>query len=476
MRRTGTIGDVTRLSASEQAGMLSRGDLLPTELVKASLERIEAVNTTINAVVTLSPRAMDDARLLESKRQEARGPLWGLPVGIKDVTPVASLRTTYGSPLFADATPQADAYIVTLLRRAGAVILGKTNTPEFAAGANTKNPVFGATRNPWNPALSAGGSTGGGAAALATGMVSLAEGTDLGGSLRIPAAFCGVVGLRPTPGLVPRWPSDTPWSLLDVAGPMARTARDVALMLDAISGEHLYDPLSCAPPQLPGATATPYVDQLETRSLSGRRLAYCTDIAGIGVDPEIERHCRQAAQSLIDSGTEVEEVELDLSAGREAFSILRGLFMVNAHYSRLDRLEELGPNLRGNIRAGLELSARQIARAERLRSEIYQRLRELLERYHQLLTPTTAVPPFPLSDDYPKTVAGKPMATYVDWFAPTFVISLAALPAASVPCGLDSQNRPVGLQIIGRPFSEVEVLSVAKRVQEVQPIGLPPDP
>src|SRR5512134_530515 len=229
--------EIVDLSASDLRRLVGSGELSPLEIVDASLDRVERYNGAINAVVTLNPRARDNARAIEREIVRGNlGPLCGLPIGIKDVTPVAGLRTTYGSPVYADHVPAVDALVVQRLREAGAVILGKTNCPEFAAGGNTFNDVFGRTRNPWNTSRSAGGSTGGGAAALATGMIALAEGTDLGGSLRIPASFCGLVGLRPSAGLVPTWPSDWLWDTLQVTGPIARTAEDVGLMLDAVAG------------------------------------------------------------------------------------------------------------------------------------------------------------------------------------------------------------------------------------------------
>lgn len=240
------MAEIADLSASELRRLIGKRELSPVEVVKACLARVEQYNPLVNAVVTLNERAVDDARDLERRlsRGDLVGPLCGLPVGIKDVTEVAGLRTTYGSPVYADFVPSEDALVVRRLRQADAVILGKTNTPEFAAGGNTFNEVFGRTRNPWDPTRSAGGSTGGGAAALATGMVALAQGTDLGGSLRIPASFCGVVGLRPSVGLVPTYPSNYLWDTLQVTGPLARTAEDVALMLQAIAGPSPWSPLA----------------------------------------------------------------------------------------------------------------------------------------------------------------------------------------------------------------------------------------
>ena len=438
-------------------------------MVEAALARVERHNPALNAVVTLNPQAMDDARALDRRiaAGENPGALAGVPVGIKDVTQVAGLRTTFGSPLYRDHVPEEDALVVRRLRAAGAVILGKTNTPEFAAGGNTWNDVFGRTRNPWNPAKSAGGSTGGGAAALATGMIGLAEGTDLGGSLRIPASFCGVVGLRPSPGLVPTWPSDWAWDTLQVTGPMARTAADVALMLQAVAG-----PSPLAPIRQP-VDGRDFVAAVRKGPAKDLRVAYCADIAGIGIEAGIESVCRRAAHRLAECGVGVDEIALDLSAGREAFLALRGLWFVAWMQDRLDRLEEFGVNVKNNTRAGLAGLVPDIAKAESARGRIWHTFRTFFERYDHLLTPTMAVPPFPVEQNYPDTVAGKEMQTYVDWIAPTFVLSLTGLPVASVPCGLDGEGMPVGMQIVGRPEGEEAVLALAARMQEMVPIGLP---
>src|SRR5439155_21200594 len=309
-------------SASELAQLVRSREVSPVAVLDACLERLERFNPTLNAVVTVNERARDDARELERRltKGETPGLLCGLPVGIKDVTPVKGLRTTFGSPLYRDFVPAEDALVVQRLRAAGAVILVKTKTAEFAAGGNTWNDVFGRTRNPWNPAKSAGGSTGGGAAALATGMIGLAEGTDLGGSLRIPASFCGVVGLRPSPGLVPTWPSDWAWDTLQVTGPMARTAADVALMLQAVAG-----PSPLAPIRQP-VDGRDFVAAVRKGPAKDLRVAYCADIAGIGIEAGIESVCRRAAHRLAECGVGVDEIALDLSAGREAFLALRGLW------------------------------------------------------------------------------------------------------------------------------------------------------
>ncbi|HUP20306.1 MAG TPA: amidase [Gemmatimonadota bacterium] len=457
------------LPAVEIRRRIDAGEISPVDVVEACLARLESANPVLNAVVTVNERALDDARDLEARlaRREDPGPLCGLPVGIKDVTPVGGLRTTYGSPLYADHVPVEDALVVQRLRAAGAVILGKTNTPEFAAGGNTFNDVFGRTRNPWDPSKSAGGSTGGGAAALASGMIALAEGTDLGGSLRIPASFCGVVGLRPSVGLIPTWPTDWLWDTHQVTGFLGRTAVDVALALQATMGPDEWHPLSqpVAGRDLPAA--------VEAGPAGRLRVAWCPDPVRIGVDEDVLRVCREAVDALADDGHEVEEVALDLAFGRDAFLALRGLWFVAHMLPRMDRVEELGVNVRNNVRAGLDVTTSDLARAEAARARIRDEFRALFERHDALLTPTMAVPPFPVEQNYPETVAGRAMETYVDWIAPTFVLNLAALPVASVPAGLDVGGLPVGLQVLGRPRDEEGVLALAARIQGLRPLGLP---
>lgn len=456
-------------AASEIAARVRAGAVSPVAVVEEALTRIARSNPALNAIVTLNPQALDDASALEKRiaKGEDVGLLAGVPVGIKDVTPVAGLRTTYGSPIYKDHVPSADALIVERLRRAGAIIIGKTNTPEFAAGGNTWNDVFGRTRNPWDPSKSAGGSTGGGAVGLATGMIALAEGTDLGGSLRIPASFCGIVGLRPSPGLVPTDPADWVWDTLQVSGPMARTAEDVALMLQAVAGES-----GRAPLEQPIGTRD-FVAAVRAGPRQGLRIAYCPDIAGIGIDSSVEATCRGAAFDLENAGAKVEEIVFDLSYARDAFLALRGEWFVACMQERLDRIDQFGVNVRNNTRAGLEGSPRELGAAHHSRGLVWRQFREFFEKYDLLLTPTMCVSPFPVEQNYPETVAGRVMKTYVDWLAPTFLLSMAGLPVGSVPCGLDSSGMPVGLQIAGRPRGEEGVLALAGAVQRVRAIGLP---
>ncbi|HEY6720828.1 MAG TPA: amidase [Burkholderiales bacterium] len=465
--------EFTRLSAVELARLIRTRKASPVEVTEAHLAAIEKVNPAVNAFCTVAAeKALDWAREAERavKKRARLGALHGVPVAIKDLTPTAGIRTTWGSTLFRDHVPTEDAEIVKRLKAAGAIVLGKTNTPEFGAGANTVNKVFGATRNPWNTALSASGSTGGGAAALAARMAPLAEGSDFGGSLRTPAAFCGVVGLRTTAGLIPKHPAALPWHDQSVAGPMARTAEDCALLLDAMIGLSDKSPLS-----VPAPWKSARVRLAKAKNLRGLRLAYAPDIAGIGVDAEIERICRNAARDLRDAGAAIEEIDINLYEGRDAFIALRGEAMVGNHLERLERIGELGDNLAGNIRAGLVLTISEIARAERKRAEIWHRWRALFEQYDLVLTPTAPVPPFPVEKNYPDVIEGRKMQNYIDWIAPNFLVSLAALPAVSVPAGLTSANLPVGLQIVGPRFSEPLILTAAKFVEAMHPIGLPPN-
>ena len=462
--------DPALLPAHEQRRRIGSGSLTATALLRACRSRIDRHNAAVNAIVTLNPDAEAEAAAVDARLAagEEPGPLAGLVVGIKDVTEVAGLRTTYGSTLFSDHVPEHDALVVRRLRECGAVIVGKTNTPEFAAGGNTWNDVFGTTRNPWNPARSAGGSTGGGAAALATGMISLAQGTDLGGSLRIPASFCGVVGLRPTVGLVPTWPSAYLWDDLQATGVMGREAGDIELALAALAGPADEAPVVAPPVARTDAFATDASDRVP------HRMAYCPDVAGIGVDQDIDRVCREAVDTLRGRGITVDEVRLDLSDGRDAFLALRGYWFVSQLRDHLDRIDEFGVNVSANLRSGLEVTARRLGAAERSRRLMRERFLDFFRSYGALLTPCMAVPPFPAEQNYPSEIAGRPMETYIDWVAPTFLLSLPGLPVACAPAGLDGEGLPAGLQIVAPPFDEARALAIAGALQAGRPLGSPP--
>jgi amidase len=464
--------ELNRCSATEQARLIRAKTISPVELLQAHLEAIERLNPEINAICTLAA----DSAMAAAKRAERAvmageeiGLLHGLPIGIKDVTPTAGIRTTFGSPLHADHVPTEDAAVVAQIKQAGAIVIGKTNTPEFAAGANTVNRLFGATRNPWNLALSVGGSTGGGGAALASGMVALAEGTDFGGSLRVPAAFCGVVGLRPTAGLVPRFPTPLPWDVGTVHGPMARTAEDAALLLEAMIDDSGLTPIAVRAPW-----KSPLAAVAQSRDLKNVRIGYAADIAGTGIDPEISDACRTATKHLVDCGATVDELEFLLADGRDAYLVLRGLTMIARFFEYLNETERFEPNLKGNIEAGLKFTISDVAGAERKRAELWHRWRTLFERFDLLLTPTTPVSPFPVEQNYPDTIAGRKLTSYIDWIASTFLVTLSSLPAASVPCGLTAAGLPIGLQIIGPRFAEPRILATAKVVQAMNPLRWPP--
>lgn len=480
--------DLPDLSASELRRRMGRGELSPIELVDACLDRRERLHGTLNAVVTLNEDLREQAREAEDRQErllaagEELPPLHGLPVGIKDVTETAGMRTTYGCPLYADHVPEEDALVVERLKAAGALVFGKTNTPEFAAGGNTFNEVFGRTRNPWDPDLSAGGSTGGGAVGLATGMIAVAQGTDLGGSLRIPASFCGVTGLRTSPGLVPTWPSEFLWDELQVTGYMGRRAADIALALQATAG-----PDARVPVRQPtaGRDFIGAVDRADRTGLEGvvearrrgdrpLRLAYTPDIAGIGIDEEVEAACRAAADALAGAGAEVERVELDLSYAWEPFLTLRGWWMLGHHGKHLDVIDELGENLAGNIRAGLEVTGTDLGEAEAARTLLWERFEAFFEDHDALLTPCMAVSPFPVEENYPETIGGRAMDSYVDWIAPTFLLSLTGLPVGSVPAGLDARGLPAGLQVVGPALGEERVLALMSVVEGLRPVGRPP--
>ena len=464
--------ELTRWSASDIAAALRARELGAVEVLEAHLAVIERLNPRLNAIVTL---AVDQARSTaqEAEKLLAKGGenlplLLGLPVVIKDIVETAGMRTTWASPVYADHVPDEDAEVVARLRSAGAIILGKSNTPEFAAGANTDNELFGPTGNPWDPKLSPSGSSGGSASAVASGMVPIAQGTDFGCSLRMPAAFCGIVGLRTTPGLVSNYPLELPWDPGQVLGPMARTAEDAAMMLDAMAG---YSKM------IPNSVTAPWPSALELvrarDNAKGLRLAYAPDIAAIGVDTELEGICRTAAFGLAGDGAVVEEVDFDLSDARDAYLTLRGEWMVGMQYGRLDNLDDFGANLAGNVRSGLDISMRELAAAEDMRTRVWHRYRKLFESYDALLMPMSPVSQFPVKKNFPDEIGGRKLENYVDWIAGAFLVTMAGIPAGSIPTGLSRAGLPVGLQIAGPRFAEPLILGLGKLVQRANPIGWP---
>jgi amidase len=469
--QTAANQSLTRTSARELARLIRRRAVSPVEVLDAYLGAIAALNPKLNAIVTLAAdQARDAARRAEAAvlKGEATGPLHGLPIGVKDVTPTAGIRTTFASPLFKDYVPAEDAEAVRRLKTAGAIVLAKTNTPEFACGANTNNALFGPTRNPWNPALSPAGSSGGSAAAVAARMLPIAHGTDYGCSIRIPAAFCGIVGIRPTPGLTPSYPLHLAWDPGQVHGPMAQDAEDAALMLDSLVGFSRISPISVKSPWESALAA------LERDDIKGLRVAYVSDIAGIGVEAEIDAICRNAAAALEKLGARVEHIAFDASGGRAAYQTWRGFWMVGQQYQRLAQINEFGQNLRGNVEAGLKLNALDFAKAEHQREDMFHRFRGLFERYDVLLTPAAPVKPYPVEMNFPNQINGKNFDSYIDWIAPAYLITLVSLPAATAPAGLSADGLPIGMQIVAPRFEEPLILRVARHIHRASNVGRPP--
>jgi amidase len=463
---------LARKSARELARLIRTRAVSPVEVLDAHLAVIEAINPKLNAFVTLAAEAAHDAaRRAEdaAARSEPLGPLHGLPVAVKDNTLTAGIRTTYASPLYKDFVPDEDAEVVRRLKAAGAIILGKTNMPEFATGANTTNALFGPSRNPWNPALTPSGSSGGSAVAAATGMVPIAHGTDFGCSIRMPAAFCGIVGIRATPGLVPNNPTALAWEPAQVHGPLARDTEDVALMLDALVGFSRLSPISIAPPW------QSTLAELERRKdARGLRIGYVSDIAGIGVEQQIDAICREAALALSRFGAQVEETTFDASSGRAAYQTWRGFWMVGQQYHRLSELDQFGPNLKSNVEAGLKLTALDYGAAEQKRQETYHRFRAFFERFDVLLTPASPVMPFPVEKNFPDEINGRALENYTDWFASSYLVTLVSLPAASAPAGLSADGLPVGMQIVAPRFEEPLILSIARLIHQASGVAWPP--
>lgn len=448
-------GELWRSSAVELAALLAAGTVSAREVLDAHLVRIEQVNPTINAVVTLSvDRAVADAARADDAYAQRRhlGPLHGLPIAHKDLAMTAGIRTTLGSPIFADQVPDEDELIIARLRGAGCVTVGKTNTPEFGAGSHTFNEVFGVTRNPYDPSRSAGGSSGGAAAALAAGMVPLADGSDLGGSLRNPASFCNVVGLRPTPGTVPSWPNSDPLDSLATDGPMGRCAADVALMLGVIAGPH---------PQVPLRGAVGPFAPLE-RSLNGLRVAWGPSAAGLPIDAEVRGALAAVPGRFISHGCVVDEAFPDLTGASEIFQTLRAVVFERGLGELYDhRGAELKDTVRWNVELARTLTAADVARAVRERSLLQQRVHAFFERFDVLALPTVQVVPFPVEFDWVREIDGVPMTNYLEWMRSCTDITVTGCPAISVPGGYTAAGLPVGLQLVARPGAELLLLQVA---------------
>lgn len=457
--------DLCFLPATELARLIRERALSAVEVMAAHLGQIERANPAVNAIVTLLPeRALAGARAADERLAkdgpDGVGPLHGLPVAHKDLVPTAGIRTTFGSPLYADHVPTQDALIVERLRGAGAITIGKTNTPEFGAGSQTFNPVFGATRNPYDLSKTSGGSSGGAAAALACGMIPIADGSDLGGSLRNPGGFCNVVGFRPSPGRVPSWPSEAPWFPFSVLGPMARSVADAALALSAMAGPD---------PRAPLARAEPgeRFRQPLGRDFRGVRIAWSRDLGGLPIDSRVTTALEEKRPVFAELGCELVEAEPDTSGADEAFAAWRAWIFELGHGAEMDaHRDKLKATVVWNIEQGRRLSGPALAAAERGRAAMAERVRLFMAEHKFLLLPVSQVPPFPVEEEFPTEIAGERMDTYIDWMKSCSRITMTGLPAISVPCGFTPEGLPVGLQIVGRAGDDFGVLRLAHAFEE----------
>ncbi len=452
---------LTRLSACEVVDLLKDGDISPLDCLDAIERRVSAVDPLVNALPTLCfERARKKARELGARRPAERGLLAGLPVPIKDLFDVAGVRTTYGSTIFSNHVPASSDILVETLEQEGGVIYAKSNTPEFGAGCNTFNEVFGATVNPWNTALSASGSSGGAAVAVATGMAWVAHASDTGGSVRFPASICGVVGLRPSPGRIAANPGHKIDRLLGVQGPIGRTVEDAALLFDAMTGQNPADPISL-----------PRTETFLAAARSGwrpTRVAFSADLGITPVDPEIAGICRTAAYRFAEIGAVVAEAEPDLSEAHASFEVLRGMHFAVAHADKLDNhRDKLKSDLIWNLELGLNCTMRDVVRAERQRAAMFRRMNSFLDEYDLLLCPATPVAAFPVQERYVTECAGHHFQNYLEWMALGYAITLTGSPALSLPCGFTRDGRPVGLQVVGRLRNEGRVLAGARALEDI---------
>ena len=453
------------LSAVELGRRIRAKELSARDVVGAHLTQIDRVNPGVNAIVTLvAERALEQAfRADEAMAHgEAIGPLHGMPIAHKDLQPTAGIRTTFGSPIYRDFVPAEDSLLVTRIRDAGAILVGKTNTPEFGAGSQTFNPVFGATLNPWDRTKTCGGSSGGAAVALATGMLPIADGSDMGGSLRNPASFCGVVGMRPSPGRVPIWPAANAWSTLSVDGPMARSVADVALLLSAIAGPDSRSPITLPDPG--SAFAAPL-----DRDVRGIRVAWFGDLGGMPLDRRV-RESVNAQRAVFESlGCSVEDSEPDFADFDAVFKIVRAQAFLTGVAPRVaGHREQVKDTILWEIERGERLTASEIAWAESKRTALYHRMRTFMERCDCFVLPATQVAPFDVAQPYVTEIDGVPMQTYIDWMQSCYFISIVGNPAISVPCGFTPEGLPVGLQIVGRHRDDWGLLQIAHAYEQAR--------
>jgi amidase len=456
------MDELCDLGAVELRRRIGDKAISPVELLESCLARIAAVNPALNAITaTAFARARAEAKAAEKAVRDgaALGLLHGLPIGVKDLQETEGITTTYGSPLYRDYVPAKDDNLVASLRRAGAIVVGKTNTPEFGAGANTDNPVYGPTRNPFDPARSCGGSSGGSAVALATGMVPLATGSDTGGSLRIPAAFCGVVGFRPSPGLVPNERRTLGWTPITVLGPMGRTVADTRLMLRAEMGHDSADPFS-SPHVDPEIAAPAPID------LAKLRVAVSADLGGAPVDQRIRATLKDRIALIASAFRSCDWRDPDMAGADRAFAAIRAQNFLAGQRERYERhRDQLGAFVRANYEEGLAMSAADVAQAHAAQTRIYRALERFFADHDLLISPTVGVPPFPLDERYAHAVEGRALGTYYAWLAPTYYLSLTGRPCISIPCGLEPTGTPFALQITGPARRDGFVLEAARTIE-----------
>jgi amidase len=455
------MNDLWRLTATEAVAKLRKRELSPLELVEAAASRIETVEPKINALpIRFLDEARDQPKRFRRESRDSPGWLAGLPMAVKDYNDVAAQLTTYGSPVFAEHRASADDRTIATLRANGAIPLAKSNVPEFA-GSHTFNPVWGVTYNPWNLGRTAGGSSGGAAAALAAGEVWIANGSCLGGSLRIPASFCGIVGLRPSPGIVPRGDALPAFDSLWVDGPMARNVSDLALMLDAMAVLTQHDPLSRPVPQGGFQVAL-------KRARPPRRIGFSANLGLRKIDPEVARISWVGAQRLTQLDCVVDEKAPDFSGAIDCFQVLRALLFADVRGDLLPHeRNRVNPDIVWNIEKGQRLTADEVIRARRQRHTLFHRVAEFFDDYDLLVCPTVAVAPFPVEQRFPVEIAGEKLTTYMDWMFLTFVITLVGCPAISLPCGLTQDGLPIGLQLVGRSHGDVDLLGAAYLLEQV---------
>lgn len=456
---------LTLLPAHVQAEMIASAEISATEVLEAHLNVIEEENPRINAICTLNVEAARaKAAMLDdlTAQGQSAGPLHGLVVGIKDTHLTKSLRTTFGSPIYRDLIPNQNHRHVELIEQAGAVVIGKTNVPEFAAGSQTTNPVFGATHNPYDISKTVGGSSGGAAGALATGMVALADGSDMGGSLRNPASFCNVFGLRPTPGCVPDIPSKEPWNNLSVIGPMARNAKDLGLLLSVMAQWDARDPLSRKEAHVIYHPGNWEHGDIELR------IAVSQDLSLFPLDAEVQRLFHSCVTGLEQAGLDLTWDEPDLAAADNVFRVLRSYSFAGRFENEYFKSKELlKQDIVSNIELGRELSGVDVYKARAAQGQLFNDVLSFLENYDVLLIPTVQVLPFSVGEMYPPDIDGNSSQSYIDWMASCFLLSVLNMPVISVPVSFSETGLPFGVQILAKPGSELSLLMLAERIDQI---------